>query len=146
MKLIYPTDQSLPLLPFSRLATVACVTAMLAIGCGGGGGSGRGGVVGGGESTRDKPWPTGDKQMAVSWRTPTERENGEPLPLSELKGYRIHWGPTSNPTQYSITINDPYATSFTLQGVRPGSYELAMTAIDTEGRESALSGALSRTL
>lgn len=144
MKFIHPTDQAFPFLSSSRFLTIACVTALLAIGCGGGGGGGGGDMVG--DVTHDKPWPTGDRQISVFWRAPTERENGEPLSLAELKGYRIHWGPTSNPTQYSITINDPYATSFTLESVVPGSYELAMTAIDSEGRESSLSGALHKTL
>ncbi|MGE0080661.1 MAG: fibronectin type III domain-containing protein [Thiohalomonadaceae bacterium] len=145
MKRIHPTEKSSSIHSFGRLLAAACVTAVLTIGCGGGGGGG-GGVADGGDVISEKPWPVGDGEIAVFWRAPTERENGEPLPLSELKGYRIHWGPTDNPTEYSVTINDPYATSFTLEGVVPGSYELAMTAIDSNGRESAPSNALQAAL
>lgn len=147
MKRIHRTDKSSSIPSFSRLLAAACIAAVLSIGCGGGGGGGGGdGVADGGDVISDKPWPVGNGEIALSWVPPTERENGAALPLSELRGYRIHWGPTNNPTEYSVTINDPYATSYTLGGVAPGTYQLAVTAIDSDGLESAFSNSLQRAL
>jgi len=145
MKRIHPTDKISSTHSFSRLLAAACLTAVFTIGCGGGGGGG-GGVADGGNVISDKPWPVGNGEIALSWVAPSERENGGPLPLSELRGYRIHWGPTDNPTEYSVTINDPYTTSFTLEGVVPGGYQLAVTAIDSGGLESAFSNSLQTAL
>ncbi|MGE0080101.1 MAG: hypothetical protein AB7U81_02255 [Thiohalomonadaceae bacterium] len=85
-----------------------------------------------------------DRDVSLSWRAPTERENGEALPLAQLYGYRIYYGPLNNPTAFRVDVNDASLTSYTLEDLDAGTYRFAVSAIDTNGLESALSNTMTK--
>jgi len=86
--------------------------------------------------------PPADRDISLSWRAPSERENGDALPLAQLRGYRIHYGPFDNPTAFTIDVNDASLTTYTIEDLGKGTYRVAVSAIDTDGLESALSNAM----
>ncbi len=80
----------------------------------------------------------------LSWTAPTENENGEPL--TDLAGYNIHcWAGAS---QFTITIHvdDPATTSYVIEDLSSGTYYCAVSAVNKDGRESALSNMVAKTV
>lgn len=122
------------------LVATALISSAVVSGCGGGGGGGSDSA----DATQDGNY--GEGVIALSWRAPSERENGDALALAEMGGYRVYWGPSDNPTQDSVTIDDPYVTTYELDGVPPGTYQVAVTAIDTSGLESSLSNSVTKSV
>jgi hypothetical protein len=78
-------------------------------------------------------------EATMSWVAPAEREDGTPLALSEISGYRIYYGTKSGVYQGQIYIDDGSATQKQLSGIPSGTYYAVVTTIDTEGRESQYS-------
>ncbi len=75
----------------------------------------------------------------ISWVAPTEREDGTPILLSEIAGYRVYYGPTSGVYASRFDILDSSANEASVAILPSGRYYIAVTALDTEGRESVLS-------
>ena len=72
----------------------------------------------------------------VSWQPPEEKIDGSPL--TDLAAYRIYVGTISRSYYQEIDVKDVSKTQYFVN-LSPGEYYLAMTAIDAEGNESALS-------
>jgi hypothetical protein len=117
------------------LAILSLVVALTA-GCGGGGG----GVA------VDKPSGPVSGGIWLSWRAPSERLNGESLAMADLGGYRIYWGPAENPRENSVTVDDPSTTTYLIDGMPAGTYDVAVTAVDIEGLESPLSNTMTKSV
>jgi VCBS repeat-containing protein len=75
----------------------------------------------------------------LSWVAPVEREDNEPISLSEIAGYKIYYGTTQGQYPNNVTINDGSAVDYTFQTFTAGTYYFVVTTIDTEGRESGFS-------
>lgn len=73
---------------------------------------------------------------SLSWQVPVEREDGEPLALSEIDGYRIYYGNNPNDYQYSLWVPSAMTTAYSITDLKPGAYYFAVTTLDTDGRES----------
>lgn len=71
----------------------------------------------------------------LNWTAPSAREDGNPLSLSEISGYRVYYGSTSGDYINSIEINDSTAQETTITAAR-GLYYYVITSFDTAGRES----------
>lgn len=82
-------------------------------------------------------------EIGVGWDAPTQNVDGSPL--TDLAGFRIYYGDSSGAYANMIEVTDPAAVSHTLS-LLSGSYFIAMTAVDTDGNESAHSNEISRTL
>jgi hypothetical protein len=80
----------------------------------------------------------------LSWTRPTTNTNGSPL--LNLAGYRISYGSSPAALEQSITVPDPAATSYTLQGLPSGTWYFAIAAVTTAGRSSILSAIVSKTI
>lgn len=107
---------------FSRLNyLLVLILAFPLVGCSGGDGSARASVA------------------ALSWVAPSEREDGSVLSLSEIAGYRIYYGVESGNYQGQIDVNDGSAVQAQISGISLGKYFVALTTVDTEGRESSFS-------
>lgn len=79
-----------------------------------------------------------DKGSAtLSWESPTVREDGNPL--SDLKGYRIHYGRMSGIYDYEIKISNPGVMTYLFNNLSPGNWYFSVTAFDKDGVESDLS-------
>lgn len=110
-----------------------------------------------------------DLVARLNWIAPSEREDGTPISLSEIAGYRVYYsylagGSLPDTTLPDTTLPDtalPYdalayassagkypnkidimdssAVQASLSGLSPGRYYFVVTVIDTDGRESRFS-------
>lgn len=78
--------------------------------------------------------------IELSWSAPAARTNGEPLPLSEIKDYRIYYGAEEGEYIRRADIKDGSAESVTITDVPVGEYYVVMTTLDANGVESDYSG------
>jgi len=76
--------------------------------------------------------------VTLSWQAPTENADG--TQLVDLKGYKVHYGSASK--SYSEVIQVPNAglTTYVVDNLAKGTYYFAVTAYNSAGGESALSG------
>jgi predicted phage tail protein len=84
------------------------------------------------------------KGVQLSWDVPTRTIDGETL--SDLSGYRIHYGKTANALTEAIEIRSAGANTYAVQQLKPGTYYFAVRAITADGNESALSNVISRVI
>ena len=83
-----------------------------------------------------------DGRTTLAWTAPTENENNEPL--IDLAGFIIHcWSETGKYTS-TIYIDDPSTTSHEVENLWPGTYFCAVTGINEDGDESALSNVVAK--
>jgi hypothetical protein len=83
---------------------------------------------------------------ALSWVTPTTRENGAPLAAGELAGYEIYVLSESTGESSVITLEDPLATAYTVDSLPPDTYHFSIAAYDLEGKFSQLSEIVSKSV
>lgn len=74
--------------------------------------------------------------VTVEWQPPTENVDGSPL--TDLDGFRIYYGELSGAYTDQVAVADGGLTRYDLT-LPSGSYYVAMTALDTDGNESAYS-------
>jgi Fibronectin type III domain len=126
-------------------------------GCGGGSGSASASAAG----VIDRPATTGLTQtrpaagqpssgtstgsssstLTLSWQAPTENSDGSAL--TDLKGYRIHYGLKSESYSDTIDVTNPGLTTYVVQNLPAGTYYVSLTAYNSKGDESTLSGEVS---
>lgn len=75
----------------------------------------------------------------LSWTAPSQRENNEPISLSEIAGYKVYYGTEKRHYPKSVNIKDGSATGYTFKNLSAGTYHFALTTYDTAGRESQYS-------
>ena len=78
----------------------------------------------------------GTREISLSWVAPSERENNQPMSLSEIAGYKIYYGSKPNKYNNSVNIKDGSADGYTLRSLRAGTYFFSLTTYDIDGRES----------
>lgn len=78
-------------------------------------------------------------RINLSWAAPTTRTDSSYLPLSELAGYRVYYGTSSSDLAPLVELSDESMTEYTVEDLPAGSYYFAVSAYDTEGRESGYS-------
>lgn len=69
----------------------------------------------------------------VSWDIPTERENGEALPLSEIGGYEIAFRKTDSEQFDVLIVDDHTAQSLVIENLAAGEYEFKIASFDSNG-------------
>jgi len=79
--------------------------------------------------------------VTLSWEAPTENADGSSL--MDLKGYKVHYGPTSKGYSDVIQVANPGLTTYVVQNLPTGKYYFAVTAYNATGKESSLSGEVS---
>ena len=80
-------------------------------------------------------------KATLAWKAPTTNADG--TPLTNLAGYKIHYGTVSG--SYTTTLVIGNVTSYTI-ALPPGTYYFTVTAFDTLGSESGYSAEASKTL
>jgi hypothetical protein len=78
---------------------------------------------------------TATGQLSINWNPPDLNTDGSPV--SGISGYRIHHGRNSGEYSEVIEVSGDLTSFSTV--VEAGTHYVAMTAIDLEGDESALS-------
>ena len=89
---------------------------------------------------------TTDKSVTLSWNPPTQNSDGSSL--SNLAGYTLHYGTSSEDYSGSIEITNPTATSYLVSDSNfpPGTYYFAISAYNAQQVSSSLSGEVSITI
>ena len=94
---------------------------------------------------------TGDASRTFTFNVPTERVNGDPLPLNELEGFTVQCG-TQPGGPYTFGQFPAPNAGTANQSINPGdvftegTYYCVATAIDTEQRESGFSNEVNFTV
>jgi hypothetical protein len=92
--------------------------------CGGGGDAGD-------DTVPDRPVDTSAKLV---WFAPSERTDG--TPLTDLAGFNVYYGTDYDRLHQRIWIANPSAITWTVEGLKPARWFFAITAVDSQGRES----------
>ena len=87
---------------------------------------------------------TATGKATLSWSVPTQNDDGSPL--TDLAGYRIHYGTTAADLVQRVEISNPATTSAEIPDLSPGSWYFAMTTLSAAGVESRQTGMVSTTL
>jgi hypothetical protein len=83
------------------------------------------------------PPPAAVAAVNLAWSAPTENSDG--TPLTDLKGYKIHYGTQSQNYTGSISVDNPTVTTYLVDSLPAGTYYFAVTAYNSVGAESSLS-------
>jgi hypothetical protein len=75
----------------------------------------------------------------LNWKAPTTRSDGSYLPTSELAGYRVYMGTSSDNLTELVDLNDDTITNYTINDLSTGNYYFAVSAYDINGLESGYS-------
>jgi hypothetical protein len=78
--------------------------------------------------------PTTNGSATLSWTPPTANSDG--TVLTNLAGYRIYYGTTTQLTQ-SVTLTNPGLTRYVISGLAPATWYFALVAYNSAGIESA---------
>lgn len=82
------------------------------------------------------------REATLSWTPPTGNTNG--TSLTNLAGYRIHYGASATALTSTIQVANPGATSYRVTNLAPGTYYFAVRAYTSAGTESANSNVVSK--
>lgn len=125
---------------------IACVVA----GCGGGSsaispndstGGGIGGTGGGSGGTTVVATGT----VTLKWTAPSTRVDNSAVSLSDIRSYRLYYGPSATNTPHYININNGSATEYKVT-LPLGSYYFRLSAIDSNGYEGLISAASQKSI
>lgn len=97
------------------------------------------------------PSPTGSNpptastgNVTINWNPPTENTDG--TALTDLAGFKIHYGTASKKYTRTITVSNPGLATYVIADLSPGTYYFAVTAYSSAGTESPLSSEVSTTV
>lgn len=82
----------------------------------------------------------------LSWTVPTIREDGSPLALNELAGYRIRYGTVPDALISRVEVNTADVTDYTINDLTAGTWYFSVSAYDSHGVESQPSNLGSTTI
>jgi hypothetical protein len=88
--------------------------------------------------------PASSSVVTLGWVAPTQNSNG--TPITGLAGYKIHYGTASQDYTQVVSISNPSLSRYVLDSLSSGTYYFAITAYNSQGVESPLSGEISTTL
>ena len=117
------------------------MTATYTLTCRGDGGSASDSVT----VTVNQP-PPSSQDISLSWIAPAEREDGDPISMAEIAGYRVYYGTVPGNYTNDVIITDSNTMQVTLTGLAPGTYYIVVTTYDTDGRESGYSQVITRSI
>ena len=105
------------------------------------------GNTGAGVGVTQETTPQEDTQVvALSWTAPVEREDGTPISMSEIAGYRVYYGTTEGNYPNELDIADSYNMQAMLSNLASGTYYIVVTSYDMDGRESAFSEVVTKSV
>jgi len=141
----------------AALAGIACFIFAL-IGCGGGG-SDSGGASPASTSTKTPTIPTtqtepatipttptanpsadtGTTTAVLQWSAPQSMTDGSAV--SGIVGYRVYYGKDVMQMNTKIDVMNPSVSTYVVEGLTPGTYYFAVSALHSSGGESSRSNA-----
>jgi len=84
--------------------------------------------------------------ISLSWTAPYEREDGTPISMSEIAGYRVYYGTAQGDYTEQVDVADSSTMEVTLNNVAAGTYYIVVTTYDMDGRESGYSEEVMKTV
>ena len=82
--------------------------------------------------------------VTLSWTPPTTNVDGSPM--TDLAGYRIYYGRSAGTLDQSVRVSNAGMTRFVVDNLSPATWYFSMTAVNSAGIESTLSGVVSTNL
>ena len=82
--------------------------------------------------------------VKLAWTPQTENTDGSAL--TDLVGYKIHYGNESQNYTSTLSVDNPGIATYVVQNLPAGKYYFAVTAYNSAGVESLLSDEVSATL
>lgn len=79
--------------------------------------------------------------ITLGWNPPTQNSDGSPI--TNLVGYKIHYGTTSSEYTQTIAVANAGLTRYVVDNLPTGTYYFAITAYNSQGVESVPSGEIS---
>ena len=79
------------------------------------------------------------ESVALAWVAPVEREDGTPISMAEIAGYRVYYGTAQGSYPNQVDIADKNTMQTTLSDLETGTYYIVVTTYDMDGRESTFS-------
>lgn len=87
---------------------------------------------------------TANGAATLTWRAPTTNTDGSSL--TNLSGYRIYYGTSSNTLSQTIQVNNASISTYVVENLAPGTYYFAVKAVTSTSAESGLSNIASKTV
>ena len=84
------------------------------------------------------------QSITFSWEPPTQNSDGSPI--SNLAGYKIHYGTSSSDYTQTVAVENAGLTRYVVDNLPSGTYYFAITAYNAQGLESPLSGEITAKL
>jgi Fibronectin type III domain len=94
-------------------------------------------------STPTAPAPEAGS-VTLSWVPPSEDVNG--TPVTDLAGYYIHYGTSSDALNSTIEVPGAATTDYEITNLTQGTYYFTVTAYSSTGTQSAPSNIASKTI
>jgi len=85
-----------------------------------------------------------DNTATLTWTAPTQNTDG--TPLTDLAGFKVHYGATSGSYSVINDYPDPNQTTAVITPLTPGMWFFVATAYNAIGTESDFSGEVSKLL
>jgi hypothetical protein len=87
---------------------------------------------------------TAGSSALLTWQAPAANTDGSAL--SDLAAYKVYWGPTQGTYPHSTHIANAAARSHTVTGLGTGTWYFVVTALTSQGVESAHSNVWSKSV
>jgi hypothetical protein len=84
------------------------------------------------------------KSVTLNWQAPTENNNGSTL--TNLAGFKIHYGTASKDYSQVVALNNPGLSRYVVESLESGKYYFAISAYNSQGVESSMSGEVETTV
>ncbi len=90
------------------------------------------------------PPPATTGSATLSWRAPTQNEDGSPL--TNLAGYRVRYGTNAGALSSVRDVPNPGITTVTIQGLTAGTWYFTLHSYTNVGVESDPTAPVSKTI
>jgi len=90
------------------------------------------------------PGSSEPQALTLSWTAPTENADGSPL--VDLSGYKIRYGTSPGDYTETVTLSNAGLNRYVVDNLTTGTYYFTISAYNSAGTESQLSGELSTTI
>jgi hypothetical protein len=91
------------------------------------------------DADQDPTIGAGQTTFTMDWNIPSERLNGGSLSTADIRGYELYYTSVTKGLNETIFVNDPSQTSYEFADVEPGTYQIAIAAIEATGLRSPTS-------
>jgi hypothetical protein len=90
------------------------------------------------------PAPTTSTNVTLAWEPPTQNSDGSTL--TDLVGYKIHYGTASQNYTATMALDNAGLTRYVVDSLPAGKYYFAVAAYNSKGIESGLSDEVTASL